>query len=255
MVLSVSSLASAFSHLSLPSTSAPHPLPLVRLHPTTRHAAHPVLSASGADAAEQVEAEAPSADDGPEEVLAVEAEEDTLSGLAPRKYVKQRSPTQLRPLPYATALLPRPRRRVELSNPFSYLVVIPVFGLMCFVFCAGCSDLIWTSCCCSCRLMTRSHGCSLLLLLQPHDLVWCSATKSVFLYLKTPCSVVRCLLAGRSLIIFHPEQEKIISPYHLYMNPKLAVQHYEICYSLAVFFCLPLATAGFLMCFSCPADD
>uniref|UniRef100_A0A453JK92 Uncharacterized protein n=2 Tax=Aegilops tauschii subsp. strangulata TaxID=200361 RepID=A0A453JK92_AEGTS len=93
----------------------------------------------------------------------------------------------------------------------------------------SCSDLIWTSCCCSCRLMTRSHGCSLLLLLQPHDLVWCSATKSVFLYLKTPCSVVRCLLAGRSLIIFHPEQEKIISPYHLYMNPKLAVQHYEIC--------------------------
>ncbi|KAF6995588.1 hypothetical protein CFC21_012063, partial [Triticum aestivum] len=90
MALSVSSLASTFSHLSLPSTSAPHPLPLLRLHPTTRRAARLVLSASGADAAEPVEAEAPAADDGPEEVLAIEAEEDALSGLALRKYVKQR---------------------------------------------------------------------------------------------------------------------------------------------------------------------
>uniref|UniRef100_M8CTJ1 Uncharacterized protein n=1 Tax=Aegilops tauschii TaxID=37682 RepID=M8CTJ1_AEGTA len=152
MVLSVSSLASAFSHLSLPSTSAPHPLPLVRLHPTTRHAAHPVLSASGADAAEQVEAEAPSADDGPEEVLAVEAEEDTLSGLAPRK-------------------------------------------------------------------LLRSDLDELLLLLQVDD--------------ETPCSVVRCLLAGRSLIIFHPEQEKIISPYHLYMNPKLAMIDLYVVFTVA----------------------
>ncbi|KAM3260527.1 hypothetical protein ACQJBY_051660 [Aegilops geniculata] len=93
MALSVSSLASAFSHLSLPSTSAPHPLPLLRLLPTTRRAARLVLSASGADAAEPVlEAEAPAADDGPEEVLAVEAEEDALSGMALRKYVKQRLP-------------------------------------------------------------------------------------------------------------------------------------------------------------------
>ena len=84
----------------------------------------PVLSASGADSAEPVEAEAPAADDGPKEVLTVEAEEDTLTGLALRKYVKQRPPTQLRPLPHAATLLPRPRRR-------------------------GWSDLIWTSCCCS----------------------------------------------------------------------------------------------------------
>lgn len=56
----------------------------------------------------------------------------------------------------------------------------------------------------------------------------CSATKSMFLYLKTSCSVVRCLLAGRSLRILHPKQEKIITSYHLYLNPKLAVQHYEI---------------------------
>ncbi|XBI25423.1 hypothetical protein VPH35_050363 [Triticum aestivum] len=172
MALSVSSRASAFSHLSLPSTSTPHPLPLLHLHPTTRRAAHLVLSAFGADAAEPVEAEAPAATDDPEEVLAVEAEEDALSGLALRKYVKQRPPTQLRPLPHAAALLPRPRRRVEPWNPFSCLVVIPAFGLICFIFCAGCSDLIWTSCCCSRRWMTRSHGCSLLLVLQPHDLVW-----------------------------------------------------------------------------------
>jgi len=92
MALSVSSLASAFSHLSLPSTSAPQPLPLLRLLPTTRRAARLVLFASGADAAEAVEAEAPAADDEPEEVLAVEAEEDALSGLALRKYVKQRLP-------------------------------------------------------------------------------------------------------------------------------------------------------------------
>jgi small subunit ribosomal protein S9 len=91
MALSVSSLASAFSHLSLPSTSAPHPLPLLRLLPSPRLSARIVLSASAADAAEPVEA--PAADEGPEEVLAVEAEEeDALSGLALRKYVKQRLP-------------------------------------------------------------------------------------------------------------------------------------------------------------------
>jgi small subunit ribosomal protein S9 len=92
MALSVSSLASAFAHLSLPSTSAPHPLPLLRLLPSPRLSARLVLSASAADAAEP--AEAPAADEGPEEVLAVEAEEeeDALSGLALRKYVKQRLP-------------------------------------------------------------------------------------------------------------------------------------------------------------------
>uniref|UniRef100_A0ACD5WC85 Uncharacterized protein n=1 Tax=Avena sativa TaxID=4498 RepID=A0ACD5WC85_AVESA len=92
MALSVSSLASAFSHLSLPSTSAPNPLPLLRLLPSPRRAARLVLSASAADAAEPVEPEEPAVDEGPEGVLAVEAEEDTLSGLALRKYVKQRLP-------------------------------------------------------------------------------------------------------------------------------------------------------------------
>ncbi|KQK13002.1 30S ribosomal protein S9, chloroplastic [Brachypodium distachyon] len=91
MALSVSSLASAFSHLSLPSTSAPHPPPLLlRLLPSPHRAARLALSASAADAAEPVEAEAPAVD----EVLAVEAEaeEDALSGFALRKYVKQRLP-------------------------------------------------------------------------------------------------------------------------------------------------------------------
>ncbi|CAM0876455.1 unnamed protein product [Alopecurus aequalis] len=92
MALSVSSLASAFSHLSLPSTSAPHPLPLLRPLPSSRRAARLILSASASDPAEPVEAEAPAVDEGPEEVLAVEAEEDALVGLALRKYVKQRLP-------------------------------------------------------------------------------------------------------------------------------------------------------------------
>ncbi|XP_051178057.1 small ribosomal subunit protein uS9c [Lolium perenne] len=79
MALSVSSLASAFSHLSLPSTSAPHAPPLLRLLPSPRRAPRLVLlSASAAE--------------GPEEVLAVETEEDALVGLALRKYVKQRLP-------------------------------------------------------------------------------------------------------------------------------------------------------------------
>ena len=94
MALSVSSLTSAFSHLSLPSTSAPHPLPLLRLLASPRRAARLILSASASDAAEPVEADEPSpaVDEGPEEVLAVEAEEDALFGLALRKYVKQRLP-------------------------------------------------------------------------------------------------------------------------------------------------------------------
>lgn len=94
MALSVSSLTTAFSHLSLPSTSKPHPPPLLRLLPSPRRAAPLVLSASAADApeaADSVEAEVPA-----EEVLAVEAEaeaeEDELSGVALRKYVKQRLP-------------------------------------------------------------------------------------------------------------------------------------------------------------------
>ncbi|XP_047088728.1 30S ribosomal protein S9, chloroplastic-like [Lolium rigidum] len=87
MALSVSSLASTFSQLALPSTSAPHPPPLLRLLPSPRRAARLVLlSAAAADAPE------PAADEGPEEVLAVEAEEDALVGLALRKYVKQRLP-------------------------------------------------------------------------------------------------------------------------------------------------------------------
>ncbi|KAL6893996.1 hypothetical protein ACP4OV_008094 [Aristida adscensionis] len=88
MALAVASLAAALSHLSLPSASAstskPHPAPLLRLHPSaSRRAARLVLRASAA------EAELPA-----EEVVAVEAaaEEDQLSGLALRKYVKQRLP-------------------------------------------------------------------------------------------------------------------------------------------------------------------
>jgi small subunit ribosomal protein S9 len=93
MALSVSSLASAFSHLSLPSTSAPHPPPLLRLLPSPRRAPRLVLlSASASDAPEPVDAPEPAVDEGPEEVLAVEAEEDALVGLALRKYVKQRLP-------------------------------------------------------------------------------------------------------------------------------------------------------------------
>ncbi|KAK1643821.1 hypothetical protein QYE76_061626 [Lolium multiflorum] len=92
MALSVSSLASTFSQLALPSTSAPHPPPILRLLPSPRRAARLVLlAASAADAPEPVEAPAVD-DEGPEEVLAVEAEEDALVGLALRKYVKQRLP-------------------------------------------------------------------------------------------------------------------------------------------------------------------
>ncbi|KAL5217424.1 hypothetical protein ABZP36_018108 [Zizania latifolia] len=91
MALSLSSLATAFSHLSLPSTSTskPHSPPLlVRLPYSSRGAARLALSASAADApeaAEPVEVEAPAE----EEVVAVE---DDLSGVALRKYVKQRLP-------------------------------------------------------------------------------------------------------------------------------------------------------------------
>ncbi|XP_062212535.1 small ribosomal subunit protein uS9c-like [Phragmites australis] len=88
MALSISSLAAALSHLSLPSTSTskPHPPPLLRLHSTSRRAARLGLRAS---AAEPAGAELPA-----EEVVAVEEEEaeDELSGLALRKYVKQRLP-------------------------------------------------------------------------------------------------------------------------------------------------------------------
>ncbi|XP_006651851.3 30S ribosomal protein S9, chloroplastic [Oryza brachyantha] len=83
------SLTTAFSHLSLPSTSAskPHPLPLLlRLPSSSRRGPRLALSASAAEAAEPVEAEAPAAED---EVVAVE---DELSGAALRKYVKQRLP-------------------------------------------------------------------------------------------------------------------------------------------------------------------
>ena len=91
MALSVSSLAAALSHLSLPltSTSKPHPAPLLRLRSTSRRAASLALRASAAEAAEPSEADLPA-----EEVVAVEeeAEEDALSGIALRKYVKQRLP-------------------------------------------------------------------------------------------------------------------------------------------------------------------
>ncbi|TVU44819.1 hypothetical protein EJB05_04279, partial [Eragrostis curvula] len=93
MALSVSSLAAALSHLSLPSTSTskPHPAPLLRLLPTSHRSARLALRASAAEAAEPVETEAglPA-----EEVVAVEEEEaeDQLSGIALRKYVKQRLP-------------------------------------------------------------------------------------------------------------------------------------------------------------------
>ena len=86
MALSVSSLAAALSHLSLPSTSTskPHKASLLRLHPSTsRRAVSLALRASAA------EADLPA-----EEVVAVEeeAEEDAVSGFALRKYVKQRLP-------------------------------------------------------------------------------------------------------------------------------------------------------------------
>jgi small subunit ribosomal protein S9 len=87
MALSVSSLAAALSHLSLPSTSKPHQASLLRLHPSTsRRAVSLALRASAAEAAEPG---LPA-----EEVVAVEAEaeEDAVSGVALRKYVKQRLP-------------------------------------------------------------------------------------------------------------------------------------------------------------------
>jgi small subunit ribosomal protein S9 len=86
MALSVSTLAAALSHLSLPSTSTskPHPAPLFRLHPTSAPCRRLALRASAAEPAELPA----------EEVLAVEEEEaeDQLSGIALRKYVKQRLP-------------------------------------------------------------------------------------------------------------------------------------------------------------------
>jgi len=92
MALSVSSLAAALSHLSLPSTSTskPHQASLLRLHSSTsRRAVSLALRASAAEAAEPAEADLPA-----EEVVAVEeeAEEDAVSGFALRKYVKQRLP-------------------------------------------------------------------------------------------------------------------------------------------------------------------
>uniref|UniRef100_A0A804M4P0 Small ribosomal subunit protein uS9c n=1 Tax=Zea mays TaxID=4577 RepID=A0A804M4P0_MAIZE len=82
MALSVSSLAAALSHLSLPSTSTPkpHPAPLLRLRSTYRRAVSLALRASAAEAAESFEADLPA------------EEEDALSGIALRKYVKQRLP-------------------------------------------------------------------------------------------------------------------------------------------------------------------
>ncbi|CAN6303396.1 unnamed protein product [Urochloa humidicola] len=94
MALSVSSLAAALSHLSLPSTSTSKPhqaAPFLRLHPTStsRRAISLALRASAAEAAEPAGADLPA-----EEVVAVEedAVEDALSGVALRKYVKQRLP-------------------------------------------------------------------------------------------------------------------------------------------------------------------
>ncbi|CAN6322470.1 unnamed protein product [Urochloa humidicola] len=93
MALSVSSLAAALSHLSLPSTSTSKPhqaAPFLRIHPSTsRRAVTIALRASAAEAAEPAEADLPA-----EEVAAVEedAVEDALSGAALRKYVKQRLP-------------------------------------------------------------------------------------------------------------------------------------------------------------------
>ncbi|CAL4927545.1 unnamed protein product [Urochloa decumbens] len=91
MALSVSSLAAALSHLSFPSTSTSKPqqaTPFLRLHPiATSHRS--VSLALRASASETAEADLPA-----EEVLAVEEEavEDALSGVALRKYVKQRLP-------------------------------------------------------------------------------------------------------------------------------------------------------------------
>ena len=90
MAISVSSLAAALSHLSLPSISKPHQASLLRLHPSTsRRAVSLALRASAAEAAEPAEPGLPA-----EEVVAVEeeAEEDAVSGVALRKYVKQRLP-------------------------------------------------------------------------------------------------------------------------------------------------------------------
>ncbi|CAN6297644.1 unnamed protein product [Urochloa humidicola] len=94
MALSVSSLAAALSHLSLPSTSTSKPhqaAPFLRLHPTStsRRAISLALRASAAEAAEPAGADLPA-----DEVVAVEedAVEDALSGVALRKYVKQRLP-------------------------------------------------------------------------------------------------------------------------------------------------------------------
>jgi small subunit ribosomal protein S9 len=85
MALSVSSLAAALSHISLPSTSTskPHPASL-HLHPTSAPCRRLALRASAAEPAELPA----------EEVVAVEEEEaeDQLSGIALRKYVKQRLP-------------------------------------------------------------------------------------------------------------------------------------------------------------------
>jgi small subunit ribosomal protein S9 len=87
------SLTTAFSHLSLPSTSKFHPLPLLHLRfpssSSSRRAARLALAASAAEAAEPVEVEEAPAEDGADEVVAVE---DELSGPALRKYVKQRLP-------------------------------------------------------------------------------------------------------------------------------------------------------------------
>ncbi|AQK78521.1 putative protein S-acyltransferase 7 [Zea mays] len=79
MALSVSFLAAALSHLSLPSTSTPkpHPSSLLRLRSTYRRDVSLALRASAGEAAEAFEAGLPA-----EEVMAVEeeAEEDALSG-------------------------------------------------------------------------------------------------------------------------------------------------------------------------------
>jgi small subunit ribosomal protein S9 len=83
MALSISSLTATLSRLSLPSTSSskPQSAPLLRLHPTSAPSRRLALRASAA--------ELPA-----EEVVAVEEEEaeDQLSGIALRKYVKQRLP-------------------------------------------------------------------------------------------------------------------------------------------------------------------
>ncbi|KAG8061118.1 hypothetical protein GUJ93_ZPchr0003g17358 [Zizania palustris] len=95
MALSLSSLATAFSHLYHPSTSTSKPYSpprLICLPYSSRGAARLALSASAADAPEEtepVEAEAPAEEEEVDEVVAVE---DDLSGVTLRKYVKQRLP-------------------------------------------------------------------------------------------------------------------------------------------------------------------